>query len=166
MILFPCLVSHGGHAQGPRIVSRKMTTSTGRVVLWSLLVLVCLGVCSTGLLPGAQKNAAPQVAAGDEDLPPIIKTPWKGDLDEMAKRRVVRVLVPFRRPEFFYMEGRPAGILQEAFQEVETVLNKKYKTTAANRILVALLPTPTYRLRERMAGGYADIAAAAISITE
>ncbi len=84
----------------------------------------------------------------------------------MAKRRVVRVLVPFRRPEFFYMEGRPTGILQEAFQELEKVLNAKYKTTASNRIIVMLLPTPMDRLQERMAGGYGDIAAASISVTE
>ena len=63
-------------------------------------------------------------------------------------------------------KGRPAGILQEAFQELEKVLNTKYKTTAANRIIVGLLPTPMDRLRERMAGGYGDIAAASISITE
>jgi membrane-bound lytic murein transglycosylase MltF len=117
--------------------------------------------------PPAPKDTAAQTAeSADEDLPPIVKTPWKGDLDEMARRRVVRVLVPFRRPEFFYMEGRPAGILQEAFQELEKVLNAKYKTTAANRIIVGLLPTPMDRLRDRMAGGYGDIAAASISITE
>ena len=55
----------------------------------------------------------------DETLPPALRTPWKGDLDEMLKRRVVRVLLPYHRPEFFYMEGRPAGILQETFQELE-----------------------------------------------
>ena len=58
----------------------------------------------------------------------------------MAKRRLLRVLLPFRRPEFFYMEGQPAGILQEAFQELERALNAKYQTTAANRIVVSLLP--------------------------
>jgi membrane-bound lytic murein transglycosylase MltF len=96
----------------------------------------------------------------------LLKASWKGDLDEMAKRRVVRVLVPFRRPEFFYVEGRPAGILQEAFQEIERRLNEKYKTTAANRIVVVLLPTPVNKLRERMTGGYGDIAAYGVSITE
>jgi membrane-bound lytic murein transglycosylase MltF len=165
----PFLLSDSGHAHGPCILSRKLTEAAGRAALLSLLVLICSGVGSPGQTqaPGAPKNAAtPQVAAGDEDLPPIVKTPWKGDLDEMAKRRVVRVLVPYRRPEFFFMEGRPAGILQEAFQELETVLNTKYQTTWANRILVALLPTPMDRLRERMEGGYGDIAAASISITE
>ena len=76
------------------------------------------------------------------------------------------MLVPYRRPEFFYMEGRPAGILYEAFQELEKVLNTKYKTTSANRIIVAPLPTPLDRFQERMAGGYGDIAAGSISITE
>ena len=76
------------------------------------------------------------------------------------------MLLPFRRPEFFYMEGQPAGILQEAFQELERVLNAKYKTTAANRIVVALLPTPMDKLRDRMMEGWGDIAAYSISITE
>jgi membrane-bound lytic murein transglycosylase MltF len=111
-------------------------------------------------------NNAPMASVADEVLPPILRTPWHGDLDAMAKRRVVRVLLPFRRPEFFYMEGRPAGILQEAFQEVEKALNAKYKTTADNRIIVALLPTPADKVRDQMAGGWGDIAAYGISITE
>ena len=115
----------------------------------------------------ASEKVAPDTAAGgNEDLLPIFRTAWKGDLDQMAKRRVVRVLVPFRRPEFFYMEGRPVGILFEAFQEIERRLNKKYNTKSDNRIVVAFLPTPLDRIRERMVNGFGDIAAAAISITE
>ena len=160
----------------------QIAVATGLAVLLSLCVLGCSSGNSpvqrqapatskdTATQPqapaGPEKSAAQPVVSGNEDLPPVIKIPWKGDLDEMAKRRVVRVLVPFRRPEFFYMEGRPVGVLQEAFQELEKVLNTKYKTTAANRIIVALLPTPMDRLAERMAGGYGDIAAASISITE
>ena len=149
--------------------SWRIAAATGLSVLLSLFVLACSGRTSpeqTQAPTTPTKAADQQAASGDEDLPPIIKVPWKGDLDEMAKRRVVRVLVPFRRPEFFYVEGRPAGILQEAFQELETVLNKKYKTTAANRIIVAPLPTPVDRLQDRMAGGYGDIAAGSISITD
>ncbi|HTP33413.1 MAG TPA: hypothetical protein VMJ75_14645 [Candidatus Acidoferrales bacterium] len=40
------------------------------------------------------ENAAQ--SALDEDLPPIVRTPWKGDLDGIVTRRVVPVLVPFR----------------------------------------------------------------------
>ena len=174
--------SDDSSAKGPRSASRRIAVAAGLAALLSLCVLACSSGTSpeqpqapappkdTAAQPEApttpDKAPAQPAVSGDEDLPPIVKTPWKGDLDEMAKRRVVRVLVPFRRPEFFYMEGRPAGILQEAFQELEKVLNAKYKTTAANRIIVGLLPTPMDRIRERMAGGYGDIAAASISITE
>ena len=114
----------------------------------------------------AKSPPAPQPAPDEAFLPPLLKTAWKGDLDEIVKRRVVRVLLPFRRPEFFYMEARPVGILQEAFQELEREINARFKTKANNRIIVALLPTPQERLRERMLAGYGDIAAYGISITE
>ena len=95
-----------------------------------------------------------------------VRTPWKGDLDGMVARRLVRVAVPFRRPEYFYMEGQPTGALVEAFREFEQVLNAKYKTTAANRIIVALLPTPMQKVKELLASGMTDIAAGSISITD
>jgi membrane-bound lytic murein transglycosylase MltF len=170
------LISDGGPAKGSFKASQRIMVATGLTMLLSLCVLACSSGNSpekpqaspdAAVQPQASPDAAVQpTASEDEDIPPIVKTPWKGDLDEMAKRRVVRVLVPFRRPEFFYMEGRPAGMLQEAFQELETVLNKKYKTTSANRIVVAILPTPIDRMQERMAGGYGEIAAGSISITE
>ena len=115
---------------------------------------------------GAEAQSASAPVPMDEAIPPLLRTPWKGDLDEIVRRRVVRVLVPFRRPEFFYLEARPVGVLQETFQELERVLNAKYKTTAANRIIVGLLPTPIDKLRERMVNGYGDIAAYSLSITE
>jgi membrane-bound lytic murein transglycosylase MltF len=122
---------------------------------------------SSAQVQPAQTPAPAAQASGEEEvIPPILRNPWKGDLDEMAKRRIVRVLLPFRRPEFFYVDGRPAGILQEAFQEVEKLLNAKYKTRADNRIVVALMPTPADKLREKMAGGFGDIAAYGISITD
>jgi membrane-bound lytic murein transglycosylase MltF len=135
------------------------------------LALLAAG-CSSGTpgkveqTKGAEAPANGAGATADDVLPPILRQPWKGDLDKIAERRVLRVVVPFRRPEFFFHEGRPVGILQEAFQELERVLNAKYKTTAANRILVAPLPTPMDQVRDRMAGGFADIAAFGISITE
>src|SRR5215831_17549583 len=95
-----------------------------------------------------QQAQAPTPPTPDDDIPPVVRTPWKGDLNEIVKRRAVRVLVPFRRPEFFYMEGRPAGILVEAFRELERTFNTRYKTGAADHIVVALLPTPIDKLRE------------------
>jgi membrane-bound lytic murein transglycosylase MltF len=156
-------------------MKRTLCWSTAGALLLAAPSLLIWGG-SKGQAPetsGAERNTAavepapaPAALPADEILVPFLRTPWKGDLDEIVKRRVVRVLVPFRRPEFFYMEGRPAGIVPEAFQELERVLNAKYKTTAANRIVVVLLPTPLDKLRERMLGGYGDIAAYSISIAE
>jgi membrane-bound lytic murein transglycosylase MltF len=176
------LAANDCHAPRPRRAFRRLADAAKLFVLFTICVLVDSSGISVGQpqAPSAPKSAAAQpqasatpnkavaqpAASGDVDLPPVVKLPWKGDLDAIAKRRALRVLVPFRRPEFFYMEGQPVGILQEAFQEIEKVLNTKYKTTAANRIVVVLLPTPMDRMRERMAGGYGDIAAGSISITE
>ena len=163
--------------------SRTIGTTVGlltvnrRALRWRIAAVAIAALmgwgCSKESTPAPEKAApeppsqvAKKAGPTDEDLPPVVRLPWKGDLDEIVKRRVVRVLLPFRRPEFFYMEGRPVGILQEAFQELERLINIKYKTKADSRIVVALLPTSQDRLRERMLEGYGDIAAFGISITD
>ena len=141
-----CLQQRESSSRAPWDLARMCWRTMG--VLWLAVLVLLVPGCSkergpktAGTEPksgAAQPAPAPAqpAAAMDENLPPILQKPWKGDLDEIVKRRVVRVLLPFRRPEFFYMEGHPAGILQEAFRELERVLNAKFKTTAANRIIV------------------------------
>src|SRR5262249_16645569 len=87
----------------------RVALATGLAVLLSVFVLACSsGKRSEQTQTPATPNnptAQPEEPArpteltdsGGMDLPPIVKTPWKGDLDEMAKRRAVRVLLPFRR---------------------------------------------------------------------
>jgi hypothetical protein len=132
-------------------------------------------VCSRGvpvkeapkIAPADTKSSKKQLLAEDtDDLAPILRTPRRGDLNGIVERRVLRMLVPFRRPEFFYVYGNPAGTLHEAFRELERVINVKYQTSASNRIVVAPLPTSLDRLREKMTQAYGDIAASGISIRE
>ena len=96
----------------------------------------------------------------------ITQTAWKGDIDEIVKRRMLRVIVPFSRPEFFYQNGAPAGILPAVFQEFEKLLNERYKTDASNHVTVVLLPTSRDQFQTRMQEGYADVAAGSIYATE
>jgi membrane-bound lytic murein transglycosylase MltF len=151
----------------------RMLFKTGPLTVAAVALLIWSCSTNPSVPERAETNAPePQNASAvpappvDEAIPPVLRTPWKGDLDEIVKRRAVRVLVPFRRPEFFYMEGRPVGILQEAFRELEKALNDKFKTNAANHIVVGLLPTRVDQVREKMLGGWGDIAAYGISITE
>src|SRR5579864_3323039 len=51
-----------------------------------------------------------------------------GDLDGMAKRRQIRILVIPSRSGFFYDKGHPQGIYYEAFDEFQRFVNAKYKS--------------------------------------
>jgi membrane-bound lytic murein transglycosylase MltF len=172
-------MSKNSGGKAVRILPQSCAVSPwrGTVAVIGLVTLSLLSSCSKEKSPETAKTNATDATAPTApaqsaetsvpvDAPKVLQTPWKGDLDGIVKRRVVRVLVPFRRPEFFYMDGHPVGILQEAFQELERTLNAKYKTGADNRIIVALLPTPADKLKERMVGGWGDVAAYGISITE
>jgi hypothetical protein len=50
-----------------------------------------------------------------------------GDLNDMKKRHVIRVLVVPSHSGFFYDQGLPHGILYEAFEEFERFANQKLK---------------------------------------
>ena len=65
----------------------------------------------------------------------------------------------------FILTGARPVFCRKLFTELEKVLNTTHKTTAANHIIVALLPTPADKLRDRMLSGYGDIAVYGISIT-
>jgi hypothetical protein len=76
----------------------------------------------------ARSAAAPASSAGasDESLPPVayesalpetvranLNKPFKGDLDEMVKRRVVRIGVTFNRTHYFVDKGVQRGAVYE-----------------------------------------------------
>ena len=73
----------------------------------------------------AQAPKAP--TAPREDLtidPTTITQSWKGDLDQMVERRIVRVLVVPSKTFYFNDKGTQRGITYDAFQLVERELQK------------------------------------------
>ena len=54
--------------------------------------------------------------------------PFTGDLDEMVKRRVVRIGVTFNRTFYFVDKGVQRGMAYEYGQLIEERLNKHFKT--------------------------------------
>lgn len=73
------------------------------------------------------------VGPGDEpDLPVDILPetfakplgPWKGDLDGMVDRGVIRVSAAYGSYQYFYVRGRPRGAIVELMQHFERFLNK------------------------------------------
>ena len=89
---------------------------------------------------------------------------WKGDLDEIAKRGRVRVLVTFSRTNYFLEGGRPRGITYEG---VEAFIKQLNKDLGRRRRPIAALYIPVARDRmlEELAAGRGDIAAASLTVT-
>ena len=124
---------------------------------------------------------APQAAAAADEpadalppsqletqLPPgvrdLLLKPFTGDLDAMAKRRLVRVGVTFNRTFYFLDKGVQRGIAQEYGQLVEERLNTHFKTGLDDKIFVAFLPLPRGQLLPALVDGKVDLVAAQITI--
>jgi len=127
-----------------------------------------------------ERPASPSPAlakGGDERLPPSqietqlppevrdkVLKPFTGDLDEMVKRRLVRVGVTFNRTFYFLDKGLQRGMSYDYGQLVEQQLNKHFKTGTEDKIHVAFLPLPRNQLLPALADGKVDLVAAQITI--
>jgi membrane-bound lytic murein transglycosylase MltF len=87
-----------------------------------------------------------------------------GDLDEMRKRRNIRVLVIPTPIGFFYDKGQPRGMLYEGLEEFQKFVNKKLKTGTLS-IKVTYLPVAPGQTEAALTEGMGDIVANAVIIT-
>lgn len=88
------------------------------------------------------------------------------DLDEiLAKRRVIRVAVPYSRTLYFVDAARERGLVAEAMREFEREINKKLNT-GKHPVVVVMLPMTRDKLLPAVSEGRADIAAGNITITQ
>ena len=102
--------------------------------------------------------------------PEAVMQPWKGDLDAMVERRIVRVLVVPSKTFYFNDHGTPRGITYDTFQLVEKDLNKQVardKKAARKHLKVKFFFVPVGRgeIFSALRDGKGDIAAANLSIT-
>jgi membrane-bound lytic murein transglycosylase MltF len=87
-----------------------------------------------------------------------------GDLDGMAKRRQIRVLVVPSRTGFFYDAGRPQGIFYEAFQDFQRFVNHKLRIEDP-QIEVMFIPVRPEQLESALLQGVGDIIGVWVTIT-
>ena len=106
---------------------------------------------------------APEATPLPADLQPFLK-PWKGDLDGMLKRRVIRVLT-VQSPIFYFVDrGREVGLVYDAVKLFE----KKLNASVGNKVVtvhVLVIPVPRDQLLSRLVAGEGDLAAAALTVT-
>jgi membrane-bound lytic murein transglycosylase MltF len=118
----------------------------------SVLVL-CLGIL---LL------AIPALTNGEETL--LIGEKWTGDLDEMVKRRHIRVLVSYSKTFYFLDGADQRGISYDILKEFEQYINRKLKTRSL-KVNVIIIPVPRDKLLPGLVEGRGDIAVANLTIT-
>jgi membrane-bound lytic murein transglycosylase MltF len=123
--------------------------------------------------PVFAQQAAPQKAAR-EDLtidPTTVMKPWKGDLDGMIERGVIRVLAVYSKTFYFTDKGVQRGATYDAFHVFEEDLNKKLAKQEKLKqkhlkVRVVFIPIGRGDLLQALADGKGDIAASNLTITE
>jgi membrane-bound lytic murein transglycosylase MltF len=102
--------------------------------------------------------------------PATMMKPWKGDLDGMIKRRVIRVLSVNSKTFYFQDKGVQRGTTYDMFRLFEEDLNKQLekqgKLQQKNlQVRVVFIPIARSDLLKALAAGKGDIAAANLTIT-
>jgi membrane-bound lytic murein transglycosylase MltF len=106
---------------------------------------------------------APEATPLPDGLAPLLE-PFKGDLDGMVKRRLIRVLTVQNPILYFVDRGREVGITYELVKQFEQSLNKKLGSKVVT-LHVVVIPVPRDELLPRLEAGQGDIAAAALTVT-
>ena len=130
---------------------------------------------------GGDKPPAQQAAPIEEAVPPLppseletqlppsvreaLLTPFTGDFDDLAKRRVVRIGVTFNRTFYFVDKGVQRGIAYEYGHLMEGRLNTHFRTGISDKIHVIFLPLPREQLLPALVAGKVDLVAAQLPVT-
>ena len=115
----------------------------------------------------AAEPAAQMPPSIDELLPEtfeLLVNPWRGDLDGMIERRVIRVLVVSGSPQFFYYKGKPRGMVTELLALLQRELNASLGRRL-DQVEIVPMPVSRDRLIPALLSGQADLVAADLTIT-
>jgi membrane-bound lytic murein transglycosylase MltF len=97
-------------------------------------------------------------------IAPLLSAESTADLDTMRRRGVIRVLVSFKKTEYFIVKGQQRGFEYELMEQYEAYLNKGDKKGQL-RFDVVYIPVPFDSLLSNLVKGRGDVAAAGLTIT-
>jgi membrane-bound lytic murein transglycosylase MltF len=144
------------------------------------LTCVAAGCGGGGTAPAPAdtgKSAAAPADGGDAPLSPpafeaalpegvraIMSQPFTGDLDQMVKRRLIRVGVASNRTFYFVDNGAQRGAAYELGQAFELWLNAKLKTGPGTKVNVTFVPLPRDMLAPALLKGRVDCVVAQVIV--
>lgn len=94
----------------------------------------------------------------------IVLQPWRGDLDGMIERRVIRILTVYSTGYFYLEGGRERGITKEFSTRFEQFINRHIGGNRP-RVYIALIPVARNELIPGLLSGRGDLAMAGLTIT-
>jgi len=137
------------------------------------LIVLTLASCSPHVRKSEGEASKAQAAdssvpAYEANLPDYLRAkmgqPFKGDLDAMVQRRLIRVAAPFSRT-FFYLDGAvQRGLSYEYMNLYEEKLNESLGK-GHPKVYVVILPITRDQLLPALNAGKVDMAAAQLTIT-
>ena len=141
---------------------------------------VCLVVFASAGCGGDKPDPPAAQAAAEADAPlpfnldtqldPSVRgallKPFTGDLDEMVKRRLVRLGVPFNRTFYFVEQGVQRGIAYDYGRLLEDRLNARFNPEAKHerKIHVFYVPLRRDQLLSALTEGKVDMVAAQVTV--
>ncbi len=142
-----------------------------------IVVTIVLLTAFVTVPAGCGKPAGEKSSAGEAPLPPsevemrlppavreVLLKPFTGDLDEMVKRRLVRIGVTFNRTFYFVDKGEQRGVSYDYGQLIEERLNKHFKTGLDDKIHVVYVPLPRDMLLRALVDGKVDLVSAQTTV--
>ncbi len=121
-----------------------------------LAIIFAIVILNIGHLNPAELHAVESTFKVDER--------WTGDFDGMAKKHLIRVLVPYSKTFYFIDGADQRGLTYEMLKLFEKHVNKqREKKTLKVRLVV--IPTKRDRLLPGLVEGVGDIAAGNLTIT-
>jgi membrane-bound lytic murein transglycosylase MltF len=124
---------------------------------------------STTAPPPSAADAPIQETASPYDALPetarlMMDKPFTGDLDELVKRRMIRVAVTFNRTHYFIDRGQERGLTYESLKQFENDLNADLKTGNL-KVHVVIVPMSRDQLYPALTSGKVDMVAAMVTVT-
>jgi len=93
-----------------------------------------------------------------------VEQKWRGDLDGMVERRMIRALVVYSKTFYFIDRGAPHGTSYDTLTAFEAFINRKLKRRHL-RVHIVFIPVARDQLLPALLEGRGDIAAANLTIT-